>query len=155
MSDEDLRKAWERGKPMDVDRVRKASSSVLSIRLPDSVFETLTERARSEGKAAGTLAREVLESALAVQGPITPPSLASMFTRWVGEAMDTTVQTLEFTYASPSLSNGLWASCERVLSETTNYFFASQLVHFSGFKEPIWTSRKTELETEPAGEEAA
>lgn len=154
MSEDDLRKAWERGKPMDIDRVRKASSSVLSIRLPDSVFEALTERARYERKAAGTLARELLESAVAAQAPITPPSLASMFTKWVGEAMDTTRQTLEFTYTSPSLSNGLWASCERVLSET-NYFFASQLVHFSGFKEPIWTSRKTELETEPAGEEAA
>ncbi len=155
MTDEDLRKAWERGKPMQVDRVKRASTSVLSIRVPDSIFEALTERARSEGKAAGTLARELLESAVAAQSQITPPTLANMFTRWVGEALyPAATPRLEITYASPVISSGFWVSYERLYPDP-NYVFARYLSHFSGFKDPVWTSRNMEPDTEPAGEKAA
>ena len=101
MSDEDLRKAWERGKPIEVDRTRRSSTSVLSLRLPDQMMEELSDRARTEGKAAGTLAREFIEAALTKDMPVTPSTLARMFERWVGEAVVTRpVATFDLVFAS-------------------------------------------------------
>ena len=155
MSDEDLRSAWDRGKPMDVDRSRRNSTSVLSVRVPDSVMEELTARARAQDKAACTLAREILESALVEDAPVTPTTLASMFRRWVGEALvSRPTSTFDLVFASRVITDGLWVSQVKPFSPT-NYDFAETSPHFFGFKHPLVTSRTVESETEPAGEDAA
>jgi len=155
MSDEDLRQAWERGKPMDADRTRRTPTSVLSLRLPDALMEELTERARSQGKPAGTLARELLEASLTEDRPVTPSWLAGMFTRWVGEAFrPVATPKFDFMFASRTISNGFWVSYVKPFA-SDNYDFPKSELGFVGFEDPIVTSRTVEIETEPAGENAA
>ena len=155
MNDEDLRQAWERGKPLEADRARRAATTVLSLRLPDSVMEELTTKARNQGKAAGTFARELIESALAEDMPVTPTTLASMFRRWVGEALvPRAMPTFDLVFASRTISNGFWVSQEKLFA-SSNYEFAESGVRLAGFEHPDVTSRTVKVETEPAGENAA
>ena len=154
MDDEDLRRAWDRGEPMEVDRSRRSPTSVLSLRLPDSMLQQLTTKARAQGKAAGTLAREIIESALAEDLPVTPATLASLFKRWGSDALvQRPTATFDLVFASKTISNGFWVSQVNPFA-VTNYDFAESR-QFFGFKNPVVTSRTVETETEPAGENAA
>lgn len=137
---------------MEVDRTPRAPTVVLSLRLPDSSMEALTEWARSQGKAAGTLARELIEAAIASGGPVTPPRLAGMFSRWVNEALEPT-STVDFIFASSPIAATCWFSYESRQLLEENYHFA--LTGTRLFQDPVLTSRTIEAETEPAGENAA
>ena len=82
----DLQHAWERGEPVELKRDRPPTS-VLSIRVPSPLFDELSERARDVLKPVSHVARELIESGLARQGPSTPPDLARSFSRWVEEEL--------------------------------------------------------------------
>lgn len=82
----EIEAAWARGRPAELKRERP-SSSVLSIRVPTELLETLSERAKTEGKPASLLARDLIERGLAIEGPMTPADLARMFARWVEETL--------------------------------------------------------------------
>jgi plasmid stability protein len=84
--DRDLRRAWERGKPAELERGRPRTS-VLSIRVPTELLRELSDRAGAQGKSTSELARELIESALLADGPSTPRELAAAFARWVEEVL--------------------------------------------------------------------
>ena len=83
-NDRDLQAAWERGTPAEIRRVRPATS-VLSIRVPSELLETLSQKAREEGKSASVFARDLIEAGLSSNQPSTPSELAKYFTRWAHE----------------------------------------------------------------------
>jgi hypothetical protein len=133
MKSDDLRAAWERGTPMEVDRRRGSSSTVLSVRLPDQTFVTLTNAAKMQGKAASTFAREIIEGALSEGGSTTPDYLARLFVKWVGETyVPSPVSEFEITYTSPTVSQHVWISRDAAWG-IANYEFANLGLFKSGY----------------------
>ena len=66
MTKEEALRLWEEARPVKVER-RRSGSSVLSVRLPDHVFDELVLEAQRQGKGPATLARELIEEGLARQ----------------------------------------------------------------------------------------
>jgi hypothetical protein len=155
MSDEDLRQAWERGKPVEADRERRSPTTVLSLRLSDEIMQRLSEQARERDKPIGTLARELIEVAVTAEGPVTPPSLASMFTRWIKEALQpAAAPMITWSYVSSTVAKDSWLSFERTIPGD-NYELVWSPFGITGPRAPLVTSRTMETDTEPAGEVAA
>lgn len=100
--DQDLVDSWEKGQPVEVQRVGP-SSSVLSMRLSSALFQELSLRAESAGLSASQFAREVIERGLATETPTTPADVASMFHRWAAELT-------QGIRVSPRVSTGLTRS---------------------------------------------
>ncbi len=55
---------WNKGRPVQVDR-RPARSTVVSVPLPNPVFDELVAEARRQGKGPAAVAREMVEEAVA------------------------------------------------------------------------------------------
>jgi hypothetical protein len=141
--DEDLRKGWDRGAPMEANRKRKSSTTVLSVRLPDQTFIRLTNAAKTSGKAAGTFARELIERALDEGTAPTPEHLARLFVKWVGEAaVHTSVSDFEITYSSPAVSRHVWVSHD-VAWGVANYNFANVGLFTKGYAKPVTVETST------------
>jgi hypothetical protein len=116
-------------------------------------MRALAERARNEDKAIGTLGRELLEAALADEAPTTPQSLASMFERWIGEALNpASTPTLGSFMTSRPIAAKCWFSFDTV--SRRNVHFAEAPSVFFGISKPIVTSRTVEPETDSAGKAA-
>lgn len=64
LTKEEALRLWKEARPVKVER-RRSGSSVLSVRLPDRVFDELVLEARRQGKGPATLARELIEEGLA------------------------------------------------------------------------------------------
>ncbi len=74
---EEALRLWKEARPVEVER-RRSGSSVLSVRLPDHVFDELVLEAQRQGKGPATLARELIEEGLTGTGAT---SLALLFER--------------------------------------------------------------------------
>ena len=90
---------WEEATPVRVARRRGELSAVLSVRLPRQVLRDLTLMARSHGKGPGTLARELIEQGLAMQGQPSPALIAAVLARFF-ESTTATQQMRRWVYLS-------------------------------------------------------
>lgn len=143
----DLQAAWEKGTPAEVKRTRPPSS-VLSIRVPSELIEALSRRAKTEGKPASILAREIIERGLTDERPMTPPDLARAFSKWVEELARPIRMSIMFTTAS--LERESWISGYASLSESTIGFTQ----HLLRAERPGFVV-ETETKTGAAAERAA
>ena len=71
---DDYKKAWEAGRPDALERTR-SDSVVLSVRVPRSVLEELTRRARAEGKPVSDIVRDLISRQLAMPVQKRPPHI--------------------------------------------------------------------------------
>jgi hypothetical protein len=72
---------WDAAKVVRVTRRRGETSAILSVRLPRETLRALTLAARAQDKGPGTLAREMIEQALAMQETSPPALIASVLSR--------------------------------------------------------------------------
>lgn len=83
---EEIREAWRRGRPASMERSRSGPTSVLSIRVPDSLMMVLTEQAQRQGIPPSRLARELIERGVQEESQTTPIGLIGILRRAVEEA---------------------------------------------------------------------
>ncbi|MGI8427131.1 MAG: hypothetical protein ACR2FO_07755 [Actinomycetota bacterium] len=102
--EEEALEVWEKGTPVEVKRDRP-TSSVLSLRLPQDLFEEISDLAEARGMSVSAFGRDLMEKALGSQSPSTPIDVASMFHRWALESMEGVRLS---TLVSPAITRDSW-----------------------------------------------
>lgn len=85
---EDEAALWRGAKRVEVERPARAMTSILSVRMPRDVFQTLSIVAHRQEKGPATLARELIEEGLAIQPGASRAIALSVFARILEELPD-------------------------------------------------------------------
>jgi hypothetical protein len=133
--EEEFERAWSEGTPVELDTSKSAKTTVLSVRVPRELLYDISQLAVSQGKAPGTFARELIESALAANYPASPALLGTVLARLL--ELQARSAPVHFRIANEHIFPGAWASAGHnavsLLSQELNVAFGELVVGSTGY----------------------